>query len=114
MSEPLPTEPPAATTAAPFLADRAVLVLGLGASGLAVARWCARAGARVTVADTRETPPQGAALQQEMPQVQLVQASFDAALLEASGAGLVVKSPGLAPAQIAPLLAAARTARKQR
>jgi UDP-N-acetylmuramoylalanine--D-glutamate ligase len=110
MSEPLPTEPPAAATAAPFLADRAVLVLGLGASGLAVARWCARAGARVTVADTRETPPQGAVLQQEMPQVQLVQASFDAALLEASGASLVVKSPGLAPAQIAPLLAAARTA----
>jgi hypothetical protein len=29
MSEPLPTDPPAAATAAPFLADRAVLVLGL-------------------------------------------------------------------------------------
>ena len=39
-----------------------VLILGLGASGLAMARWCARAGADVTVADTREAPPQRAAL----------------------------------------------------
>ena len=31
-----------------------VLILGLGASGLAMARWCARRGAQVTVADTRE------------------------------------------------------------
>ncbi|NMG68315.1 UDP-N-acetylmuramoyl-L-alanine--D-glutamate ligase, partial [Azoarcus indigens] len=31
-----------------------VLVLGLGESGLAMARWCARHGARVRVADTRE------------------------------------------------------------
>ena len=33
-----------------------VLVLGLGESGLAMARWCARHGARVRVADTREAP----------------------------------------------------------
>ena len=31
---------------------------GLGASGLAMARWCALAGAHVTVADTRDAPPQ--------------------------------------------------------
>ena len=43
------------------LQDLPVLVLGLGASGLAMARWCARHGARVTVADTREAPPQLAA-----------------------------------------------------
>jgi len=42
--------------------DLHVLVLGLGQSGLAMARWCARQGARVTVADTREQPPQLAAL----------------------------------------------------
>ena len=45
-----------------FLADQNVLVLGLGASGLALARWCVRCGARVTVADTRpadlESPTQ--------------------------------------------------------
>jgi UDP-N-acetylmuramoylalanine--D-glutamate ligase len=38
--------------------DQTILVLGCGASGLAMARWCARQGARVTVADTREAPPQ--------------------------------------------------------
>ena len=38
--------------------EQHVLILGLGASGLAMARWCTRQGARVTVADTRPTPPQ--------------------------------------------------------
>jgi hypothetical protein len=38
-----------------------VMMLGLRASGLALARWCARCGARVTVADLRI--PQLAALQ---------------------------------------------------
>ena len=32
-----------------------VLILGLGASGLAMARWCAHAGANVTVAEQRTT-----------------------------------------------------------
>jgi UDP-N-acetylmuramoylalanine--D-glutamate ligase len=109
MTEPLPSTP-TATSPAPFLAERAVLVLGLGASGLAMARWCVRAGARVTVADTREAPPQLAALQQELPAVRFMQGSFDAALLQASGATLVAKSPGLAPQQIAPLGAAAQAA----
>ena len=31
-----------------------VLVLGLGESGLAMARWCARCGANVRVWDSRE------------------------------------------------------------
>ena len=38
-----------------------LLVLGLGASGLAMTRWCLRQGAQVTVADTRDEPPQRAA-----------------------------------------------------
>ena len=33
-----------------------VLVLGLGESGLAMARWCGLNGCRVRVADTREAP----------------------------------------------------------
>ena len=49
-----------------FLKDLPVLVLGLGASGLAMARWCARWGADVTVWDSREHPPQAAALQAEV------------------------------------------------
>ena len=39
-----------------------VLVLGLGESGLAMARWCARHGCRLRVADTREVPPNLSAL----------------------------------------------------
>ena len=49
--------------------DKSVLVLGLGASGLAMARWCVRHGAQVTVADTREQPPQLATLQAQCPGV---------------------------------------------
>ena len=39
-----------------------VLVLGLGESGLAMAQWLHRCGARVRVADTREQPARLAGL----------------------------------------------------
>jgi UDP-N-acetylmuramoylalanine--D-glutamate ligase len=92
------------------LRDLPVLVFGLGASGLAMARWCARHGARVTVADTRAAPPQLAALRQELPDAAFVAGPFDAALLAASGARAVYRSPGLAPAAIAPVADAAAAA----
>ena len=41
---------------------KSVLVLGLGDTGLSMARWLARAGARVRVADTRAAPPRAGAL----------------------------------------------------
>lgn len=80
--------------------DQSVLILGLGASGLAMARWCLREGARVTVADTREAPPQLAALQAECPQAFFVAGPFDDALLARSDWQLVARSPGLAPASL--------------
>ena len=43
------------------------LVLGLGESGLAMARWSARCGATVRVWDSREAPPHAAALAQHVP-----------------------------------------------
>ena len=49
-----------------------VLVLGLGESGLAMARWCAQQGAQVTVADTREDPPQLATLREQVPHARFV------------------------------------------
>ena len=85
-----------------------ILILGLGASGLAMARWCVRCGATVTVADTREAPPQLAVLQQELPQVRFVAGTFDAALVDGQGLHAVYKSPGLSPETIAPVFAAAR------
>ena len=89
------------------LAHKNILVLGLGASGLAMARWCAREGANVVVADTREAPPQLLALQAQVPSATFVHAVLDEALLQQSAFDLVLKSPGLAPASIAALTTAA-------
>ena len=83
------------------LHDQTVLVLGLGHSGLAMARWCVRHGARVTVADTRPAPPQLATLQAECPTARFVSGAFDEALLAQGAWTLVARSPGLAPAQLA-------------
>jgi len=92
------------------LQDQSVLVLGLGASGLAMARWCARQGARVTVADTRAAPPRLAALQGELPEARFIPGALSADLIPASGARLVLKSPGLRPDEVAATTAAARAA----
>ncbi len=76
----------------PQLQDQRVLVLGLGDSGLAMARWCARFGAQVTVWDSREQPPQLAALGDT--------AAFITGELTAevvTGFNAVLKSPGLSP-----------------
>lgn len=90
------------------LQDQHVLILGLGASGLAMARWCARHGARLTVADTRETPPQLEALRAELPDAVFVGGPFSAALIEGTPVRLVYRSPGLSPASIAVVADAAR------
>jgi UDP-N-acetylmuramoylalanine--D-glutamate ligase len=93
------------------LLDTSVLVLGLGASGLAMARWCARHQARVTVVDTREQPPGLQALQAELPSVVFKQVeSFHAELVKGTEIRAICRSPGLTPAQIAPVLEAARAA----
>jgi UDP-N-acetylmuramoylalanine--D-glutamate ligase len=93
------------------LRDASVLVLGLGDSGLAMARWCARHGAAVCVWDSREQPPQAAALRAEWPQIEC-RFGVEAGAAVPAGVTLLLKSPGLAPhdARIAPLLAAARAA----
>jgi UDP-N-acetylmuramoylalanine--D-glutamate ligase len=87
------------------LNSQSILVLGCGISGLAMARWCAGQGATVTVADTREAPPQLATLREQVPEAKFVSGDFDAAL--AHGMSLVLRSPGLSPAQIAPVVDAA-------
>jgi UDP-N-acetylmuramoylalanine--D-glutamate ligase len=76
----------------PHLQEQRVLVLGLGDSGLAMARWCARFGAQVTVWDSRPQPPQLGALGDT--------AAFITGELTAdvvSGFQAVLKSPGLSP-----------------
>ncbi len=90
------------------LRDLGVLVLGLGDSGLAMARWCARCGATVRVWDSREAPPQAAALAEAVPGAVLLGGELGDAAFD--GVRLVLKSPGLAPADpriAAPLARAA-------
>ncbi len=91
-----------------YLHDQHVLVLGLGASGLAMARWCARVGAQVSVADTRLAPPQLARLQAEVPAARFIGGAFDAALVAGTDVRAVFKSPGLSPVEVAPVIEAAK------
>jgi UDP-N-acetylmuramoylalanine--D-glutamate ligase len=84
------------------------LVLGLGESGLAMAQWLARCGARVRVADTRTEPQRLYALRQAVPGAEFVGGEFTPALLD--GVDFMAVSPGLAPnrelARLAPAAAA--------
>lgn len=85
-----------------------VLVLGLGESGLAMARWCVRGGAHVTVVDTRSDPPGRATLTADAPAARFLTASLDPNLLDDTAYDAIYRSPGLTPVRLAPLLAAAR------
>ncbi|MDH3319058.1 MAG: UDP-N-acetylmuramoyl-L-alanine--D-glutamate ligase [Betaproteobacteria bacterium] len=86
MREPLFSQLPRPEPVA--LAGRRVLVLGLGDTGLSVARWVERQGGRARVADTRAAPPRAADFAGE-----LRTGAFAPALLE--GVDLVCISPGL-------------------
>jgi UDP-N-acetylmuramoylalanine--D-glutamate ligase len=74
---------------------RNAVVLGLGMTGLSMARHLARHGASVRVADTRGDPPNRGALTQALPQVALATGDFSDATF--AGADLVAISPGVDP-----------------
>jgi UDP-N-acetylmuramoylalanine--D-glutamate ligase len=90
------------------LKDSIVLVLGLGESGLAMARWCAGHGAQVRVWDSREQAPHDAALAEHVPAATRLSGTLGDDALQ--GVQLVLKSPGLAPTdeRIAALITTAR------
>lgn len=71
------------------------LVLGLGETGLAMAQWLARCGARVRVADTRDAPQRLQQLRDAVPAAEFVGGPLNAALLD--GIDFVAVSPGLMP-----------------
>lgn len=88
-------------------AGKQALVLGLGESGLAIALWLARCGARVRVADTRPSPDRLPALLAACPEAEFVAGALGASLLD--GVDMVGVSPGLAPyRELADLLPAAQ------
>ncbi len=91
-----------------FLNGQSFLLLGLGDSGLAMARWLHRCGAAVIrVADTRPAPPQAGKLAEAVPGAELRCGAFTPELLD--GMQGVLKSPGLSPLDpaVKPLLDAA-------
>ena len=104
MADPFPPLKPSQPVPRPLpLAGRRVLVLGLGDTGLAVARWVARERGLPRVADTRAVPPRADDLRRALPDAELHCGAFTAQLLE--GVDLLVPSPGLSLDE--PLLQAA-------
>ena len=96
----------ACTSSLGLLGGESLLVLGLGDSGLAMARWCVAEGAAaVAVWDSRDSAPQDAQLAAELPQVQRQRGAQPALPPQCTR---VLKSPGLAPqdARIAEVLGA--------
>ena len=75
------------------LKGKRVLVVGLGESGLAMAKWLHRQGALVRVADSRDNPPNVEALQRVAPGAELIAGPFVEAPFAA--ADLVALSPGV-------------------
>jgi UDP-N-acetylmuramoylalanine--D-glutamate ligase len=75
------------------LKGKQVLVLGLGDTGLSVARWVESQGGRVRVADTRVSPPHGKSL----PKEKVFTGKFKTTLLK--DVDLVCVSPGLSLAE---------------
>ncbi len=76
------------------LANKSVLVLGLGETGLSLARWLVAQGARVRAADSREQPPALAEVRSQLPQVEIFCGAFGDQIL--SGIDLLAISPGVA------------------
>jgi len=70
-----------------------VVVLGLGDTGLSMARWLARRGAQVRVADSRAAPPHAHTLASELPQAKLATGAFTHQTF--SDTELIAISPGI-------------------
>lgn len=72
-----------------------VLILGLGESGLAMAQWLLRCGARLRVADTRDAPDRLEALKTLSSDIEFIGGEFQLSLL--GDVDVIAVSPGLSP-----------------
>lgn len=91
-----------------ILEHQNIIILGLGISGLAMARWCVQFGASVTVVDSRENPPQLNQLKTELPSVRFICSQFQSTILENIEVNFLLISPGIKPADINELLLKAK------
>ena len=89
------------------LASQRFLVVGLGESGLAMVKWLKRQGAAVRVADSRENPPNRAALAAFAPDVELIAGPFRPETFE--GVEAIALSPGVPKATPEIVAAAGKT-----
>ena len=78
------------------------VVVGLGESGLAMAKWLAREGARVRVADSRALPPNADAFRSAVPSAELVTGPFQAGTFAGADfvADFIAISPGVPVEQV--------------
>jgi UDP-N-acetylmuramoylalanine--D-glutamate ligase len=79
------------------LRGQSVLILGLGETGLSLARWLVVQGAQVSVADSRTNPPGVDVLHKELPQVDVYCGPFRDELLQ--GVERIAISPGVPMAE---------------
>lgn len=79
------------------LRGQSVLILGLGETGLSLARYLDAQGAKLRVADSRAEPPGVATLRNELPQAELHCGPFDDSLLQ--GIARIAISPGVPVAE---------------
>ena len=86
------------------LSGKKILVAGLGDTGLSCVRWLRLRGAAVSVADSRDHPPNARILQEQLPDIALHTGPFQDKVFEA--AELLVLSPGLSLSE--PAVARAR------
>ena len=75
------------------LSGKHVLVIGLGETGLAMAKWLSRQGASVRVADSRMQPPNQLALKTAVPDADLICGHFAESTFD--GVELIAISPGV-------------------
>ncbi len=75
------------------LKNKRVLVLGLGETGLSALRWLEKQGAILSVADSRDNPPNIDALMNDMPNLSIFKGKFQQEVL--LSAEVIVISPGV-------------------
>ncbi|MCB1984517.1 MAG: UDP-N-acetylmuramoyl-L-alanine--D-glutamate ligase [Burkholderiales bacterium] len=80
------------------LKGKHVLVLGMGETGLSIAKWLTRQNAYVRVADSRYNLPNVAALKSAMPEIKIFEGPFDNSLFE--NIELIAMSPGVPMAEM--------------